>query len=388
MNLQRVILGCILIDQGIQDLAIPKLNLAHFSESNRWLADLLKRMYSRGEPIDIVTVSRKIDETSPLQISDISNMSTVAPSDSRNILDYIYLLRDEYLRTWIHAQMGISLSVSDDPLEYISDYVNKLENLKSETYHEGRDLISIIDDAYKPEAPGISTRITKLNKIDPLKPGRLIIVGGRPSHGKTQFAMDIARTTCEQGKSVLVFSLEMIDTELVRRYMKSSPVDEIGMWNMRILDRAGVGIDYIISNSRIAKPDLIVVDYLGLIKLPPDRRTKQEKIGDITKALKCLAKELNCPIILIVQASRQIESRTAKIHQMDDLADSAEIERDADFVSFVMRYDLWGITEYNDGTSTDDSVVLQIVKNRHGMVDTIRMKLQDFIFTDFHELPF
>jgi replicative DNA helicase len=383
IGLERSILGCILIDQGIHDLVIPHLNIKHFSNSTRWLADTIKRMYDKGEPIDIVTVARRITPESDITPLELSRITNVVPSFSTNIMEYLRLLRDEYLKDWVRGYTGAELGIDDDPAEYIANHIEKLEALKSESYQDGRDLVDIILEAEQPEPPGMFTKITQLNRIDSFKPGRLLILGSRPSHGKTLLAMDLVRTFCEQGKKALVFSMEMTDIELVRRLMKNTNPGTISNWRLKILDRTGIGVDYIISNSRIERPDFIVIDYLGFIKLK-GKDSRNYEIGDVTKALKGLAKEISCTILLIVQAKRTIDERSVKVHQMDDLADSSEIERDADLVMFIMRYELWNIREYLDGADTADSAILQIVKNRHGKAgDMIKLAINEFTFNDF-----
>lgn len=382
MNLEKTILGCIIMDQSIQDLAIPRLNIKHFTrEANRYVAILLKKMYAKRQPIDLVTVARGVEKDSPADLMYINELSTSAPALGTNIESYIDLLRTEYLRSWVYGFAGVD---TDDPVEYITNQVSQLELMLSDSYDSYTNISDIIIEAEQPESGGLKTQIARLNALDIFKPGRLIVLGGRPSHGKTLLAMDIVRVFCEQSKRVCFFSMEMSKVELVKRLLKDTNAGRVSNYDLRIFDKSGVGVDYIISNSRIQKPDFVVIDYLGFIKMKR-LESRNYEIGEITKDLKGLSKEINCPILLLVQAKRTIEDRSPKLHQMDDLADSAEIERDADVVMFIMRYELWNLTTYiTDDTSTAGSAIIQVVKNRHGMIDMFRVAMNGFRFNDFN----
>jgi len=210
------------------------------------------------------------------------------------------------------------------------------------------------------------------------------VVGGRPSHGKTNTALSFTRDFCEQGKRVLFFSLEMICTELLRRLSLSVDYGDMSRWDLHILDRAGVDVDYIRAKTRIIKPDVVFIDYLGKIRGGYGEK-KTYQIEDNVNLIKNMAKECRIPVILLAQASRDIEKRTHKKYEMSDLSDSKGIEAEADYVVFSARYKLWEIDEYSNGDTTDDSLLLQPAKNRHaGGIDPIYTKIHNLMLVDYN----
>ena len=367
MNIERLILGCLINSRDIQDQVIPQLKLCYFYE-NRQLADLIISMYQKHNPIDIITIAKRLPEEIP--ISTLTDITRRTVADTLNIMAYVQSLKEDYLKGQLEKLFGIEFRHEDDPFEFLSSKVSQLDMLtKDSAIYEHRDLLDIIEDAEKKESTGLMCSLSDLNKIDPFKPGRLIVLGGRPSHGKTNTSISWMIDFCKQGKKILYFSLEMTDVELVRRMGMSHSYEDISCWPLQIFDRAGVDINYIRSHTKINNPDGIFIDYLGKIRGGVGEK-KTYQVEDNVNLLKNLAKECGIPIILLAQSGRDIEKRTVKTYEMSDLADSKGIEAEADLVIFAVRYELWGITEYSsqdmNGKSTKDSILLQVAKNRHG----------------------
>lgn len=380
MDLEKSILGVIINDsKAIHKL--PELKKEWFrNEANRWLLGILQEKYRKTEAIDHVSLFKHIDKESPYQISDLLKMSRESPVRAANLDQYIFDLKETYLT---RKYMVLTGSETNDPFTDLKQHIKKGEDLLEECRMEAhRDLVSIIEDAEKPESPGLKTKPTELNKIDPFKPGRIIFVGGRPSHGKTMAVLSWCKDFCEQGKRVGFFTLEMSDTELVRRLGKSTDYGEMSTWNLDIIDRGGIDTQFIKSQVHSNEYDVIIIDYLQMLK---DGRgdSKTYAVEDNVRELKNIAKNENICVIVVSQAGRDIENRSLKRHVMSDFSDSKGIEFTADLAMFVMDYNLWEIEFYRDDTPTDGSLVLQLVKNRHGYIKDIKARKHNLTLYDY-----
>jgi len=231
-----------------------------------------------------------------------------------------------------------------------------------------------------------------------LLPGQLVVVGGQPGMGKTTFAMNIAMHVVKRQR-VLVFSLEMTTDELLERAAISESeiniyesqqnvaaadaliraAEGIGKRDLYIDDTGGVTVDYIKAKCYKVKPALVVIDNLNIMGIHVGRgETRERGIADVTCKLKALAKDLACPIVLVVQLSRVVAARKVKKPLTSDIRDSGSIEQDADIVLFPYR-------PYANGESQDKSEALVIVgKNRSGMVGEIELRcdMKHFNFLD------
>jgi len=236
---------------------------------------------------------------------------------------------------------------------------------------------------------GIATGFEKLDeRINGLKPGNLVIIAGRPAMGKTTFALNISDHNAMTGKTVLFFSREMTSSELIDKSM--SNLSGVPLNNIKTGDLTSDNWSFLSSTvsrfqdknlfidecsrtvqqmSIIAKKkkmreglDLIVIDYLQLMDGKGDNRTAQ--IGSITRGLKALAKELEIPIILLSQLSREVEKRPDKRPMMSDLRDSGEIEQDADIIIFVYRDEVY----YEDDAMNKGFAEILVRKFRNGEI--------------------
>ncbi len=236
---------------------------------------------------------------------------------------------------------------------------------------------------------GLATGFDKLDeRLNGLGKGNLIIIAGRPSMGKTTFALNISDHNAMAGKSVLFFSREMTSSELIDKSIsnlsgvslksiKSGNLNE-SEWPLisqavsnfqdknLFIDESSLTVQQISIAAKKKKMreglDLIVIDYLQLMDGKGDNRTAQ--IGSITRGLKALAKELEIPIILLSQLSREVEKRPDKRPMMSDLRDSGEIEQDADIIMFVYRDEVY----YEDDAMNKGFAEILIRKFRNGEI--------------------
>ncbi|ENY68507.1 Replicative DNA helicase [Metamycoplasma auris 15026] len=246
-----------------------------------------------------------------------------------------------------------------------------------------------------------------------LNKGDLMILAARPAMGKTAFALNIANNVAKKGKTVLFFSLEMSNPQLVQRMMAIDStvsiaklktkeldiqdqrnlmhtVEEMSNWKIYINDRATLSISDISTLSkrfaRNAKVDLVIVDYLQLIGDSSKRsqENRQLEVAKISRSLKQLGRELECPVIALSQLSRSVEKREDKTPLISDLRESGAIEQDADRVVFLHRDDYYknkktgeqekDIVAYGTKDKVHASLTNVIVaKNRHGATKTIQL---------------
>jgi replicative DNA helicase len=231
----------------------------------------------------------------------------------------------------------------------------------------------------------------------------LIIVAGRPSSGKTAFALSLTRNAAmhhEKPTGVGIFSLEMSTQQLVMRLLcAEAKVDAHAVrtgrlpeddWkrmsiaagrlaNAKIFidDTASLGILELRAKARRLKAErdigMIVVDYLQLMQGPKDAESREKEISAISRSLKALAKELNIPVIALSQLSRAVEARNDKRPILSDLRESGAIEQDADVVAFVHRPEMYMDPETRDSSDMAGMAEIIVGKQRNGPIDDVKL---------------
>ena len=238
-------------------------------------------------------------------------------------------------------------------------------------------------------------------KINGFKPGDLIVIAGRPAMGKTTFALNVATNNALAGKTVLIFSLEMTNEQLMKKVISSmseipmdkivknnmnevetqkfmSAMHEINQTNLYLFDNAPITIETMINKTNSLavskKIDLIVVDYLQLLmtssKAPTNSDSRAASMTYISNLLKGLAKQTSCPIIALSQLNRGVEGRVDKRPVLSDLRDSGSIEQDADMVAMLYRDGYY--TENHSDTSSE--IIFR--KNRLGDIGTFGLDFE------------
>lgn len=257
----------------------------------------------------------------------------------------------------------------------------------------------------KGKLPGIETGFKKVDEIlGGLQRSDMIILAARPGAGKTAFALNIAAHAATVGHKVMVFSLEMPNSQLGQRLLASTamvPMDALRTGNVSADEWDSISdaqdmfekADLVIDDSSVITPvemknkcrrfkaekgglDLIVIDYLQLMSMGGYRIEQREKeIGAITRAIKILAKELDCAVILLSQLNRGPETRTGHKPQLSDLRDSGSIEQDADVVIFLKRDDYYEDDDEPANTDSNTGLTCQvhIAKHRNGATGIINL---------------
>lgn len=412
LEAEQSLLGSILIDPMCMDEIAPLISAEDFYvPEHTEIFRAMQSMYLKSKNIDVVTL---IDELVKSGTYDESGgreylrlVAETVPT-AANAKDYADIVRDKaVLRQLIEAGDDITEAAyaGDDSAENLVEFAESkifriAEGRENKNFVHIRDaLIQVYDRLTKlsqdPEAlRGTPTGYTALdNVIVGMQEADLVLIGARPGMGKTSFAMNIAtEAAIRTKKTVCVFSLEMSAEQLANRMLSSeAQIDSYKMrsgtlsaedWNaiayassrlseteILIDDTPGVTVTAMKSKLRRVKNlGLVVVDYLQLMQGDRHNDNRVQEVGDISRGLKLLAKELAIPVICCAQLSRGPENRPDKRPMLSDLRDSGAIEQDADIVMFLYR------DEYYKDETTDQSVAEVIVaKNRHGSLDKVKL---------------
>lgn len=249
---------------------------------------------------------------------------------------------------------------------------------------------------------GLATPFEELNnKTQGLQKGDMIVVAARPSMGKTTFAMNLAESVLMQGLPVVVFSMEMPAESIVTRMLSS--LGQINQTNLRsgnmseqewaqlstaitMLQDTHLYVDArtnlppteIRSTCRrIAKNHenglgMIIIDYLQLMKVPGMENNRVGEIGEISRSIKALAREMNCPVVALSQLNRSLENRPNKRPVMSDLRESGAIEQDADLIMFIYRDEVYNKDKADNKGFTE----IIIGKQRNGPIGTVPLRFE------------
>ncbi len=408
---EQAVLGAVIADSRVMDEIGGTVQPEHFyHKQNAAIYKEIVLMVNAGKPVDFVTVLDAVTAANVFPSAEDAKVYLFSVTETvptiANAATYARIVYDRYLtRTLINACREIidNASGARDASERLLDFAEQ----KIYDIRNGRDttemwqldsvLLDVIENLNRLTGPdkekymGIPTGFGELDRtLTGLNKSDLIILAARPGVGKTSFALNVATNiaTSREDTAVAVFSLEMTKQQLAQRILSSvsgvtsvafrsgeiAPDDwtsiaeatgSLSKARIFIDDKSGVSVQEIKSKARrIKNLGLVIVDYLQLMG-GTGRENRVNEISDITRAFKIMAKELNVPIILLSQLSRDNEKQ-ARRPKLSDLRDSGSIEQDADIVLFIHKES----TEDDDDNS---EVSLIVAKNRHG--DTRRIDL-------------
>ncbi len=412
---EKSVLGSMLIDQEAIGAAIEALDEQWFYEdAHRKIYKSVVDLYQERKNVDLITLSEKLRSEGLLdQIGGVTYLSSIidAVPTSANVEHYAHIVKEKgILRRLIQNATSI-ITDSYKCNGNIEEAVDNAERLifevadlkqKRESAHmkdlirEGMEKLDLLYQR-KEHITGVATGFTKFdNMTSGLQESDLIVLAGRPSMGKSALAVSIAeRIGIEGKKGVALFSLEMSKEQLVQRMLCSqarvdahkvrsgflAPSDwpkltaaagKLSNSKIIIDDTPAISALELRAKARRLKAnndiDLIVLDYLQLMRGSVRSDNRQQEISEISRSLKALARELKVPIIALSQLSRAVESRQDHRPQLSDLRESGAIEQDADVVILLMREEYYNPTEENKGV-TD----LIIAKQRNGPVGTVKL---------------
>lgn len=430
---EQSVLGAIFLDPELmsstQEILLPE---SFYRGAHQHIFRAMMDLNEDGKDIDIVTVLDRLTQEGvvneaggPQYLAEItSNVPT-----TRNIQYYTdVVFKNAIKRKLIHTADSIANDGYNDELDLdtvLNDAERRILELSSTRESDGfKDIRDVLGQVYdnaeqldqnSGQTPGIPTGYRDLDQMTAgFNRNDLIILAARPSVGKTAFALNIAQkvATHEDQYTVGIFSLEMGADQLATRMICSSgnvdsnrlrtgtmteedwnrftvAVGKLSRTKIFIDDTPGVRITDIRSKCRRLKQehglDMIVIDYLQLIQGSGSRASdnRQQEVSEISRMLKAIARELECPVIALSQLSRGVEQRQDKRPMMSDIRESGSIEQDADIVAFLYRDDY-----YNRGDGDDDDddggfepqtndengeIEIIIAKQRNGPTGTVKL---------------
>lgn len=420
VDVEAAVLGAMMVSPESVDCAIEILNEKCFYDvKHRMIFDAIYELYSERTPIDMLTVVDRMKQKGTL--SEIGGPAmlaalTQAVGTGANVEYYIRILQQKAIqRNLIDASYGIlkkafdETTPVDDLINIASESVHNAisSNEKNPYLHVGHVVNMSMERIQRVQSmsgiTGVHSGFTDLdNYTMGWQKGNLIILGARPSVGKTAFALNLARNAAVKfGHGVAFFSLEMTNTELTDRLIASESgisSDKIkGKVKMtpeewQILERSltklvkaplyidetpGITLaEFVAKSKRLVREkgvEIIFVDYLQLMhsgKPQYGSGSKVQEVTEISNTLKTTAKDLKVPIIALAQLNRNLMSRTGSNGKpvLSDLKDSGSIEQDADMVIFIHRPGMIGMSD--DLTEAE----ILIAKNRSGQIGTIPMR--------------
>ncbi len=419
---EQAVLGSIIVDpQCLNEVAVQMKIDYFYIPQHREIYTALSSMYELSQAIDFVSLLEKLKKDGVYDDAGgkayLTQLVQTVPS-SANVLTYVAIIRERYYaRALLTAAQGIIKDINDnteDSGKLIDSAeqriyeirqgreVSGLTHIKSVIENETYDrLAKMSDPVTREDYIGIPSGIGDLDKmITGLNKSDLIILGARPGMGKTSFALNIARNVAfGAGRTVCFFSLEMTRDQLAQRMLSS----EAGIKSEKLrtgeltpdewtrLAQAGDNLSktniYFDETSAITVPemkaklrrmrqvDLVIIDYLGLMKSAKATENRVQEVSEITRNLKIMAKELKIPVIACAQLSRGTETK-GKSHKpaLSDLRESGSIEQDADIVLFLYRDTYYDNEKTDEEDRSDPNKAECIVaKNRHGEIGTIDM---------------
>jgi replicative DNA helicase len=426
---EQSILGSILLENSAINSALEILKKDDFySEAHRKIFTAIVELSEKNEPVDLITLSSYLRDKSLLDAvggtSYLASLVDNVPS-AANVANYAKIVKEKAI---LRGLIGSATDIINSCYETGSDVDEVLdkaehsifeisENKVRPSFYPIRDIVKdsfrSIEDLYarKEMITGVATGFEKLDDLTSgLQNSDLIIIAGRPSMGKTAFALNIAQfAALETQTPVAIFSLEMSKEQLTFRLLASeAKVDSQRLrkgflgetdWPklttaagrlseapIFIDDTAAISVLEMKAKSRRLKADqglgLIVVDYIQLMRGGSYRESREQEISEISRSLKALAKELKLPVIALSQLNRKVEDRTNRRPQMADLRESGAIEQDADVIAFIYRDEVYNKSEDNPEKGVAEIIV---AKQRNGPTDTVRLAFLEK-FTTFENL--
>ena len=419
---EQAVLGAILIDpKCLNEVAVGLSPEYFYLQQHKEIYSAIATMFELSQTVDFVSLLERLKRDGVYDEAGGKAYLTQlvqTVSTSANIQSHIEIIKERYYaRSLMNAAQGIIRDINDGE----TDSGKLIDNAEQSIYaiRQGREVSGLthiksvletetydrLNKMSNPETRadyiGIPTGIGSLDKvIGGLYKSDLIILGARPGMGKTAFALNIARNVAvNSGKTVCFFSLEMSRDQLAQRmlsseagipseHLRSGELEDDEWTRLAMagdnLSKANIYFDETSNITvpemkaklrRMPKVDLVVVDYLGLMKSARNIDNRVQEVSEITRGLKIMAKDLKVPVIACAQLSRGTETK-GKSHKpaLSDLRDSGSIEQDADIVLFLYRETYYDNEKAEDADRSDPNKSECIIaKNRHGGLDTVDM---------------
>ena len=432
---EQSLLGGLMLDEASWEVVADQVTEDDFYFSaHRLIFRALAHLAEAAQPRDVVTVSEWLQRDAALDgVGGLAYLGTLArdtPS-AANVGAYAAIVRGRsVLRQLIRVGTDIAQSGYEPQGREVPELIDAAERQVFQIAEAGlrhkqgfvpirrllAETLDKIDTLFQSDNPitGLSTGLVDFDeKTAGLQAGDLVVIAGRPSMGKTSFAMNLAEHAAIRDKvPTAIFSMEMPGQQLAMRMISSlGRIDQSRVRTGRLADtdwpritsaatliaEAPMFIDdspalsptEIRARARRLKREhglgLIVVDYLQLMQIPGNQETRASEIAEISRSLKALAKELSVPVIALSQLNRNLEQRPNKRPVMSDLRESGGIEQDADLIIFIYRDEV-----YNAESPDKGSAEIIIAKQRNGPTGMVRLtflgqytRFENFASDDF-----
>ncbi len=416
---EQSVLGGLMLDNQTWDQIADRVTEGDFyNREHRQIFNAISLLADQGQPIDVVTIAEELERLGELAglggLPFLGQLAQETPS-AANIRAYAEIVREHSV---MRQLISVGTEISDSGFnpegrksaEVLDEAERKVFEIAEQKARGGSGFVSLksvlpkvvdrIDEMFNSDTSitGISTGLHDFDEMTSgLQPADLIIVAGRPSMGKTTFAMNVAENVAlGSDRPVAVFSMEMPADSLTLRMISSlgridqhrirsgklndedwprltSAVNMLSNAKIFIDDTAAMSPTEVRARARRLKREqgdlgLIVLDYLQLMQCPGVNENRATEISAISRGLKALAKELDVPVMALSQLNRNLEQRPNKRPVMSDLRESGSIEQDADLVVFIYRDEV-----YNEDSTDKGLAEIIIGKQRNGPIGTVRM---------------
>lgn len=416
---EQSVLGALMLDHRSWEQVADRIVVDDFYRADhRAIFEIILKLVNRNQPFDVLTIAEALKSDNKLNaLSEgeayLYELAQNTPS-AANIVAYADIVRE---RSVLRQLIAVGTDVTDSVFnpngrdsQALLDHAERLVYQISEHQQRGSGPISIsallakatdrLDQLYETKGAltGVATGFTDFDHLTSgLQAGDMVVIAGRPSMGKTSFAMNIAEyAAIKQEKPVMVFSLEMPSEQLALRMISSlgridqhkvrtgqltdtdwprvtSAVSVLSESKLYVDDTPGLSpLELRTRARRVARKhgglSLIVIDYLQLMTSPSMRENRTNEISEISRSLKGIAKEFNVPLIALSQLNRGLEQRTDKRPVMSDLRESGAIEQDADVIAFIYRDEV-----YNEDSPHKGTAEIIIRKQRNGPIGDFRL---------------
>lgn len=422
---EQCVIGSIIVEEQTLVPVAEILDREDFYiDAHKVIYDSMIELGNERKPIDMITLTNRLKEKGCLDqvggVTYLTSITNMIPTTS-NVKVYAEIVKkNSTLRKLIKASNDI-ISMGYEASDSLDDILNvaekKIFDISQDRMSQDFKPISevltsvtaMIEEVYSKgsDITGLDTGFIDLNKkLGGFHKSDLILIAARPGMGKTAFALNLVANAAIRSKSsVAVFSLEMSKEQLVQRLLSSQSnvalnniskgkiaddewkkltdaMTVLSSSHIFIDDTPGIKVSEIRSKCRKLKMekglDMIMIDYLQLMEADGRADNRQQEVSKISRSLKILAKEMNCPVIALSQLSRNTESGKDHMPKLSDLRDSGAIEQDADIVMFIYRDEYYTKME----TKKKDLAEIIIAKNRHGEISNIELvwigKIQKF----------
>ena len=428
LEAEQTVLGALMIDST----AIEKtLNLIvaedFYYEANSEIYDAIKTIYQFDIPVDIITVSDELKKRGKIDyVGGLEYLAGLTENivTTKNIAAYLNIIKEKsVLRKLINVANELiekGYKESDEVQNLIDLAESRIfalaQNRGSNDFSMVRDVLLTVFNQLEERAKikgsitGINTGYKDLNRMTAgLQRSDLILLAARPAMGKTSLALNIAMNAAKSGSAVALFSLEMSKEQYVQRLISleslvestklrtgalddddwlslANVMNSISESDLYIDDTASISLFDLMSKCRRLKIDkgldLVIIAYLQLMSYGGKSESRQQENSSISRGLKQLARELNCPVVALSQLSRAVEQRPDHRPILSDLRESGAIEQDADVVMMLYR------DEYYHKEESEKKGIAEVIiaKHRNGPIGTVELVFIDR-FTKFSDKP-